>query len=1101
MSGSASSFRQPEARLRLRLDMATWQLRFYGANYIGSWSTTIGASNTYTGPSAFDSTATITDNAAGIRGASLDDNETGESATATISSPGFNGTTAVHAEEVFIVRDAVTGQTFQITTLYSSSGTLLGTLSEQPLVNGRSYSVVDHDTYPDSAMAGDAAIPFAYGDFRDGVVDGTAGNDTIDASYRDIHGDRVDGLDGTGDTATNLTLNWTSFGGEGTNLRGGVTTNVGGMNVNVSYVNDGTGTEFSVQSHTSFFEAKQYTENGEQLVNTNSAYLYGSGAGNNSTVTLNFSPASGSTFASEVKNVTFRLNDLDSANNGFVDRVTLRAYDAAGNVVEVRLYPENASVSGNTVTANVTGANYDTEAASVLVQIPGPVARIEIDYDNAGTGAQGLYITSVNFDAITPTYADSINAGAGHDSIVAGLGNDTIDGGTGNDTILAGDGNDSVIAGDGNDSVLAGNGNDTVFGGLGSDYIDGGAGADSLSGGDGNDTVLGGAGNDTIDGGIGDDSLDGGADNDSILGGAGNDTLIGGTGADTLDGGDGNDLLDGGAGNDSIIGGNGDDTATGGAGADTISLGAGMDYADYRTSGAGVNIDLSAGAASGGDAAGDVLSGVDGLYGSAFNDTLIGFDGQDTSPGSAYTNVFYAGAGNDSLDGRGGDDSLFGEAGSDTILGGTGNDYIDGGADNDVLQGGTGNDTILGGTGNDTITGEAGADSIDGGDGDDSIDGGADNDSITGGLGNDTLLGGSGADTIRGGAGADNIDGGAENDSLFGDDGNDTIAGGTGNDTIDGGTGNDSLSGGDGADSILGGAGDDTLTGGAGADHLDGGAGDDLLRVGSGDTAIGGAGDDYFLIDPTALSGGTITIDGWETEEDGPGDRLDFNGQLSGRVTYTAKGTQPGGKSGYATLRDGTVVNFSNIETIICFARGTRILTPRGPVSVENLRRGDTVLTRDNGLQPIRWMNSRRVRAEGSFAPVRIAAGAMGNETDLFVSPQHRMLIKGAEPELLFGSREVLAAAKHLVNGRTVQQLDGGVVEYFHLMFDSHELIFAEGAITESFHPGDQSLGGLEDEAREELFALFPELRAMPASRGPTARLCLRAHEARLLAA
>jgi hypothetical protein len=159
------------------------------------------------------------------------------------------------------------------------------------------------------------------------------------------------------------------------------------------------------------------------------------------------------------------------------------------------------------------------------------------------------------------------------------------------------------------------------------------------------------------------------------------------------------------------------------------------------------------------------------------------------------------------------------------------------------------------------------------------------------------------------------------------------------------------------------------------------------------------------------------------------------------------------------------------------------------------------VLTRDNGLQPIRWINSRRVAATGDFAPVHIAANTMGNDSDLIVSPQHRMLLKGHRPELLFGQREVLAAAKHLVNGTTINTIEGGLVEYFHMMFDQHELIFAEGAITESFHPGDHSLRGLADPAREELFTLFPELRALPDSHGPTARLCLRKHEAHLLAA
>lgn len=320
-------------------------------------------------------------------------------------------------------------------------------------------------------------------------------------------------------------------------------------------------------------------------------------------------------------------------------------------------------------------------------------------------------------------------------------------------------------------------------------------------------------------------------------------------------------------------------------------------------------------------------------------------------------------------------------------------------------------------------------------------------------------------------------------------------------DLIDAGAGNDLIDAGFGDDTILAGTGDDTVHGGAGSDQIDAGDGDDVIYLGSGDDALGGDGDDIFIIDPALLSGGTITIDGAETGEDGAGDVLDFNGTLAGPITWTAQGTDPGGRAGTATLTDGTVINFTNIETVICFARGTRILTPRGPVAIEALKPGDPVLTRDNGIQPVEWINSRRVPATGRFAPIHFAAGAMGNESDLIVSPQHRMLMKGHKAELLFGQREVLAAAKHLVNGTTITALEGGFVEYFHVMFRHHELIYAEGAIAESFHPGDHALRGLADPAREELFALFPDLRSLPDSHGPTARLCLRGHETRLLVA
>ena len=500
----------------------------------------------------------------------------------------------------------------------------------------------------------------------------------------------------------------------------------------------------------------------------------------------------------------------------------------------------------------------------------------------------------------------------------------------------------------------------------------------------------------------GDDTIDGGAGDDWISGDGGADSLMGGEGSDTLIGGDGNDTL------------------AGGAGGDRLSGGAGMDFLDYSESDAGVNIDLGAGTASGGHATGDTLAGgLDGIIGSDWDDTLVGYDGQ----GADWTNVFYGGAGNDYLDGAGGDDSLYGGTGDDTILGGAGSDVIEGGDGDDLIDGGTG---------------------------DDNIDGGA------------------GADTIEGG------------------DGSDVISGGDGSDVISGGAGSDILSGG---------TGDDTLTGGAGADILSGGAGNDALFLGGGDIAQGGEGDDVFHI---TGGGGTITIDGGEGGE-GDGDTLDFGGTIDwGSINYTS--TDPGNLAGSVTLADGTVVTFENIESVvICFKAGTRIQTPHGPRAIETLRAGDLVITRDNGVQPVRWAGRRRVPGTGEFAPIRFAPGTVGNDRPLFVSPQHRMLHRSATATLLFDTPEVLVAARHLVNGRSVRQVAKNEIDYVHILFDRHEIIFAEGAPSESFHPGQYGLNGVMGAAREELFALFPELRADPDSFGDTARRCLREYEARLL--
>ncbi|AQS47730.1 hypothetical protein BMG03_07905 [Thioclava nitratireducens] len=327
-----------------------------------------------------------------------------------------------------------------------------------------------------------------------------------------------------------------------------------------------------------------------------------------------------------------------------------------------------------------------------------------------------------------------------------------------NDAGLAGSsGNDDYIrAYGGNDTVLAGLGNDTVDGGTGDDLIDGGSGNDSLIGGAGNDTLLGGSGNDTLTGNDGNDSLDGGANNDWLEGGIGHDTLIGGTGNDRLIGGAGSDSLDGGAGADTLEGGTGNDTLHGGAGGDVLSGGTGMDYVDYSDSASAVNINLGAGTATGGDATGDTLSGVDGIYGSAGNDTLIGFDGASSDPTDGYTNVFYGNGGDDYIDGAGADDILYGGTGNDTLLGGSGNDSLYGDAGNDSLTGGTGNDTLSGGEGNDVLQGGVGSDQLDGGAGNDTLSGG----------GGDTLVGGADADRFIDLSPGDTIDGSETGDDF-----------------------------------------------------------------------------------------------------------------------------------------------------------------------------------------------------------------------------------------------------------------------------------------------------------------------------------------------
>ncbi|QGY00073.1 hypothetical protein EI983_18105 [Roseovarius faecimaris] len=360
---------------------------------------------------------------------------------------------------------------------------------------------------------------------------------------------------------------------------------------------------------------------------------------------------------------------------------------------------------------------------------------------------------------------------------------------------------------------------------------------------------------------------------------------------------------------------------------------------------------------------------------------------------------------------------------------------------------------------------------------------------------------------VEGTSGDDVIDinytGDLEGDRIDNNDGNPLQPGNAGgnNDSVTAGAGNDYVVSGFGDDTVLGEDGNDTLIGGTGADQLFGGLGDDEIYLAEGDSADGGDGDDFFVLEDLGEAGSsTITITGGETGETN-GDTLQLTPDVSyNDITFTNTDDAAGGLSGNFTMSDGTVVTFSEIENIICFTPGTRIMTDRGERAIETLRQGDMVLTRDNGFQPIRWIGKSTVEGRGKFAPVAINSTVMdGARRPLIVSPQHRVLFTGYKAELLFGTDEVLVAAKHLVDGCNVRILERRLVSYFHIMFDRHEVIYAEGAATESFHAADMGISAISDEAREDMFAIFPQLRSDPSFHGETARMCLKAHEARAL--
>lgn len=192
----------------------------------------------------------------------------------------------------------------------------------------------------------------------------------------------------------------------------------------------------------------------------------------------------------------------------------------------------------------------------------------------------------------------------------------------------------------------------------------------------------------------------------------------------------------------------------------------------------------------------------------------------------------------------------------------------------------------------------------------------------------------------------------------------------------------------------------------------------------------------------------------------------------------------------------------------ICFTPGTRILTNHGPKPIETLRPGDQIQTRDNGLEEILWTGSRRMsgarlHAMPELRPVRFKANALGfgrPEADLLVSPQHRMLLRGPAARALFNVEEVLVAAEDLLNGSNVTvDHDLREVTYIHLLLPRHNILWANGLETESFHPANTSLDTMEQVQRERLLELLPYADRTPLDYGAYARRNLTAPEAAIL--
>jgi|GEM_PF-2275048 len=448
------------------------------------------------------------------------------------------------------------------------------------------------------------------------------------------------------------------------------------------------------------------------------------------------------------------------------------------------------------------------------------------------------------------------------------------------------------------------------------------------------------AGDDSLSGTSGDDVVNLLAGNDQFTALEGDDDVVGAGGTDSIDGGPGDDTLNGGSGDDTLVGGSDDDLIIGSSGGDVINGGtnsANGDTASYSNSNGAVNINLLTNWASGADAHGDVLTNIENLFGSNFDDSLTGDGGDNIINGFGGDDTILGLSGNNLLEGGLGDDTFISHLGIDTINGGGGRDTADYSGSNAAVNIGTNNGAINSGghaegdvispitenlTGSayaDTITGNTLANFLIGGGGNDTINASSGNDTIFGDDGDDLLLGSRGSDIIYGGAGNDtasysntdntvivNLAGlafgsghGGSGDRLYEIE---NVIGGQFNDTLIGTNEDNALTGLAGDDDLRGSVGDDTLIGNNGADTLNGGTGDDEL--------IGGGGIDNFVFDIANFGSDTISgyVNGLEL--------LDFRGSGLSFVDLTIS-TGPTDTIVSVTSDPTNQITLLNVTTVI----------------------------------------------------------------------------------------------------------------------------------------------------------------------------------------
>lgn len=204
---------------------------------------------------------------------------------------------------------------------------------------------------------------------------------------------------------------------------------------------------------------------------------------------------------------------------------------------------------------------------------------------------------------------------------------------------------------------------------------------------------------------------------------------------------------------------------------------------------------------------------------------------------------------------------------------------------------------------------------------------------------------------------------------------------------------------------------------------------------------------------------------------------VDIEGRRSGRFVLPL--APLGARVEYVLVRIDEAPQDLAVSDLLCvsFAHGTMITMADGSQRpIETLRAGDRVLTRDHGAQPIRWIGNVTLRAVGTFAPVVITRGVLGNMGDLVVSQHHRIFLYYRSRRDALPTAEVLVQARHLIDGDSVYLREGGFIDFFSLVFDRHEIVYAEGIPAESLMVNEATVARLPPDIGDEVRARFPGL-------------------------